>query len=203
MSLYSDFAAARTRQIIADIVGIVSVAIVIIVGITVTTAIRAFAAFGRDLEAAGVGFQTGLSDAADALGDVPLIGDGIRGPFDLAAGAGEAVASAGRGQQALVETIAVGTGALITIVPLLFIALVWVLPRVRFARRSSELRTLIAKGLSADTLAVRALGRASLRELSAVHPDPAAAWRARDADAVRALAAIELRRAGIKPKALP
>jgi len=203
MSLYSDFTAARTRQIIADIVGIVSVTFIIFIGVTVTTAIRAFAAFGRDLETAGIGFQTGLSDAADALGDVPLIGDGIRGPFDLAAGAGEAVAEAGRGQQALVETIAVGTGAAVTILPLMLIALLWLVPRIRFARRSGELRTLIARGLSADTLAVRALGRASLRELAAVHPDPAAAWRARDADAVRALAAIELRRAGIKPKALP
>lgn len=203
MSLYSDFSVARTRQIIADIIGLASVAIVVAIGVTVTTAIRAFASFGRDLETAGLGFQTGLTDAADALGDVPLIGDGIRGPFDLAAGAGEAVAEAGRGQQALVETVAVGIGAMITIVPLLLIALVWLVPRIRFARRSNELRTLINRGLSADTLAVRALGRAPLRELAAVHPDPAAAWRDRDVDVVRALAAIELRRAGIKPKALP
>lgn len=203
MSFYSDFTAARTRQIIADIVGVASVIMVIIFGLTVTTAIRAFAAFGRDLEAAGIGIQSGLSDAADALGDVPLIGDGIRGPFDLAAGAGDAVAEAGRGQQALVETIAVGTGAAVTLIPLMLIALLWLVPRIRFARRSSELRALIAHGMSADTLAVRALGRASLRELAAVHPDPAAAWRERDVDVVRALAAIELRRAGIASQALP
>ncbi|UYN84180.1 MAG: hypothetical protein KIT89_02945 [Microcella sp.] len=203
MSLYSDYSAARTRQIIADLIGLVSVAIVITIGVLVTTTIRAFAAFGRDLETAGLDFQTGLTDAAEALGDVPLIGDGIRGPFDLAADAGAAVADAGRSQQALVETVAIGTGATITIVPLLLIALVWLVPRIRFARRSTELRTLIDRGMSADTLAVRALGRASLRDLAAVHPDPAAAWRDRDVDVVRALAAIELRRAGIKPKALP
>ena len=203
MSLYSDYPAARTRQIVADVVGIVAVIIVISVAAAVTATIRALGAFGRDLEQAGLDFQNGLTEAADALGDVPLIGDGIRGPFDAAAGAGESVAEAGRAQQAFVEAVALGVGWSVALVPLLLLVLLWVLPRVRFARRSARLRSMIANGMTAETLAARAVARAPLAQLVAVHPDPGAAWRAHDATVVRALAGIELRRAGIRADVLP
>lgn len=203
MTLYSNYPAARTRQIIADVAGVIAVIVVISIAAAVTATIRALGAFGRDLERAGLDFQNGLTEAAEALGDVPLIGDGIRGPFDAAAGAGESVADAGRAQQAFVEAVALGVGWSVALVPLVLLALLWVLPRVRFARRSSRLRSMIANGMTADTLAARALARAPLGQLVAVHPDPAAAWRAQDPAAVRALAGIELRRAGIRADALP
>lgn len=199
MSLYSDYPAARTRQIIADIVGVISVIIVVTIAASIAAAIRTLAAFGRDLETAGLDFQAGLLDAADALGDVPVIGDGIRAPFDAAAQAGQSVADAGRGQQQLVEFIAVSVGWSVALVPLLLIALIWLVPRVRFARRSGRMRAMIARGLTVDTLAARALARAPLAQLVAVHPDPAAAWRSQQPEALRDLAAIELRRAGIRP----
>ena len=202
MSLYSDYPAARTRQIIADIVGVVSVIVVVTIAASIAAAIRTLAAFGRDLETAGLDFQAGLLDAADALGDVPVIGDGIRAPFDAAAQAGQSVADAGRGQQQLVEFIAVSVGWSVALVPLLLMTLIWLVPRVRFARRSSRMRAMIARGLTIDTLAARALARAPLTQLVAVHPDPAAAWRSQQPDALRDLAAIELRRAGIRPSAV-
>lgn len=202
MALYSDYPAARARQIIADVVGVLSVVVIISVALAITAAIRTLASFGRDLEQAGAGFEQGLSDAADTLGDVPLIGGGIRGPFDVVAGAGGAVAQAGRGQQALVEQLAVSLGWASALLPLLLLVLIWVIPRLRFARRSGEVRRMLAAGLSADTLAARALARESLAKLTAVHPDPAAAWRANDAAVVRELAMLELRRAGVTASAL-
>ena len=203
MNLYSDYPAPRIRQIVTDVVGVIAVIIVVSVAAAVTATIRALGAFGRYLETAGLDFQTGLTDAADALGDVPLIGGGIRAPFDSAASAGEAVAAAGRAQQAFVEAVALGVGWSVALVPLLSLTLLWVVPRIRFAQRSSRLRAMIANGMTADTLAARAVARAPLRELVAVHPDPAAAWRSNDPVAVRALAAVELRRAGIRADRLP
>ncbi len=199
MSLYSDYPGARTRQIIADVFGAIAVIVVVTIAASIAAAIRTLAAFGRDLETAGLDFQSGLLEAADALGDVPVIGDGIRGPFDLAASGGQAVADAGRGQQQLVEFIAVSVGWSVALVPLLIIALVWLVPRIRFALRSGRMRGMIKQGLTIDTLAARALARAPLAQLVAVHPDPAAAWRSQNPDALRDLAAIELRRAGIRP----
>ena len=203
MSLYSDYSGARFRQILADVLGLISVFVVISFAVSVAAAIRTLGAFGRTLESAGVDFQTGLTEAADNLGNVLLIGDGIRAPFDAAAGAGESVAQAGRAQQAFVEAVAVGAGWTVALVPLLLIGLLWVLPRVRFAMRASRLRAMIANGMTADTLAARALTSAPLSQLVAVHPDPAAAWRTQDARVLRALASIELRRAGIRIDALP
>ncbi|GAA1726588.1 hypothetical protein [Microcella frigidaquae] len=203
MVLYSDYAPARTRQIVADVIAGAVAALAIALAAAVAGAIRALGAFGRDLEAAGLDFQSGLTDAADSLGGIPLIGDGIRGPFDLAAGAGGSVAEAGRQQQAFVELIAATTGWLIALLPLTVLALVWLLPRIRFAVRKRRLRAMIAAGMTADTLAARAVARAPLRQLVAVHPDPAAAWRSNDPALVRALAGVELRRAGIAADALP
>ncbi len=203
MVLYSDYSATRTRQIVGDVIAIAVAAVVIAVAASVAAAIRALGAFGRDLEAAGLDFQSGLTDAAESLGDIPLIGDGIRGPFDLAAGAGGSVAEAGRQQQAFVELIATTTGWLIALLPLTVLALGWLLPRIRFAVRKRRLRAMIAGGMTADTLAARAVARAPLRQLVAVHPDPAAAWRSNDPGLVRALAGVELRRSGIRLDALP
>ncbi len=203
MSLYSAYPAARARQMVADAVALAAVILIVIAATTVTATIRAFARLGRDLESAGQSFADGLADAGDRLGAVPLIGDGIRAPLDAAAGAGTAVADAGRGQQQLVEAIALGAGWAVALGPLLILALVWLRPRVRFARRSTLLRRMLAAGLSADTLAARAIATQPLTRLVAVHPDPAAAWRSGDAVVVRSLAALELRRAGIPLSALP
>ena len=202
MALYSDYPGARARQVIADVIGVASILVIVSVALAVTAAIRALASFGRELEQAGSGFEQGLTDAADTLGDIPLIGGGIRGPFDVVAGAGTAVAQAGRDQQALVEQLAVSIGWASALLPLLVLVLIWIIPRVRFARRSGEVRRMLAAGLSADTLAARALAREPLARLTAVHPDPGAAWRANDTTVVRELALLELRRAGVSASAL-
>ncbi len=203
MVLYSDYPTARARQIIADVIALALAAVVIAVAVSVAATIRTLAAFGRDLEAAGLDVQAGLTEAADALGGVPLIGAGIRGPLDLASGAGSSIAEAGRAQQAFVELVATTAGWLVALLPLTVLAVAWLLPRIRFVVRKRRLRAVIAAGMSADTLAARALARAPLRKLVTVHPDPAAAWRSNDPALVRALAGVELRRAGIAADALP
>jgi len=159
MNWYSSYPAQRARQIVADLLGLAAVILVIATAVSVTTAIRTLASFGRDLESAGESFAAGLGDAGDQLGAIPLVGEGIRAPLDAAAGAGGAVADAGRGQQELVEAIAVGAGWAVALVPLIVIALIWVLPRMLFARRSGLVRRMLAQGLTADTLAARALAR--------------------------------------------
>lgn len=203
MHWYSSYPRRRALQLAADAAALVVVVLSIVAAVTVADAIRALAAFGRDLEQAGASFAENLAAAGEQLGGVPLVGEGIRAPLDAAAGAGGAVADAGRSQQELVESLATTVGWVIVVVPLLVLALVWALPRIRFARRSALVRRMLAAGLTADTLAARALAQQPLRRLARVHPDPAAAWRAADARVVRALAELELRRAGVPASALP
>ena len=67
--LYSQYPVARARQIIADALGVLTTIVVITIGLAVTAAIRTLGQFGRDLESAGEGFQEGLGEAAENLGD--------------------------------------------------------------------------------------------------------------------------------------
>lgn len=203
MGLYSPYPRHRSRQIIADLVGVMVTALVITVAVVVAESIRALGAVGRGLEDAGASITGGLTDAGDALGGIPLVGDAVRAPFDAAATAGGSVTDAGTTLVALIDTLATVVGWLIAFPALLVLLLIWVLPRARFARRSAEARRLISAGLSAETLAVRALVRAPLATLASVHPDAGGAWRDGDPRVVRDLAGLELRRLGIPADALP
>lgn len=203
MGLYSPYPRHRTRQIAADLFGIALTVLVITVAVVVAESIRALAAVGRGLEDAGESIYGGLTDAGNALGGIPLVGDAVRAPFDAAATAGGSVTDAGTNLVALIETLATVVGWTIALPALLVLVLVWVLPRARFTRRSAETRRLMAAGLSAETLAVRALLRAPLATLASVHPDAGGAWREGDPRVIRDLAGLELRRLGVPADALP
>ena len=65
--------------------------------------------------------------------------------------------------------------------------------RVRWVRAAASART--ARAADPDLLALQALTRRPTRRLLAVTPEPGAAWRGGDPEAVAALAAVELGRA--------
>lgn len=198
MNLYADFPARRTRQIVADVAALVVVVVAIVLGVVVRNAIAALGSIWVRLEEAGVGFESTMGEIGENLGGVPLIGAGIRGPFDTAAGAGESIAAAGRTGQAAVETVAGFAGLGVALAPLALLLLVWVWPRVRFARRAAETRALLRLADGEQLLALRALDDARARELSAVSPAAVTGWRAGDAGVIRGLAALEARRTGVR-----
>lgn len=203
MGLYSPYPHHRSRQIVADALGVMLTVLIITIAVVVAESIRALGAVGRGLEDAGESISGGLTDAGNALGGIPLVGDAVRAPFDAAATAGGSVTDAGTNLVVLIDTLATVVGWLIALPALLVLLLVWVLPRIRFSRRSAEARRLIAAGLSVETLAVRALFRAPLATLASVHPDAGGAWRDGDPRVIRDLAGLELRRLGIPADALP
>ena len=82
----------------------------------------------------------------------------------------------------------------------LLLAVLWLRPRLRFARRTAELRALGTTAAGFELLALRALTEASPREILAAHPDAVPGWRTGDPAATRALAALALRRAGLRPR---
>jgi len=201
MRLYSDFPLARTAQLTADAIALAAIVISIVLGVAVGGLIAGFADFGRQVETVGTDLERTMSDAADTLGDVPLVGDGIRSPFDTASDAGGSLAEAGREQQEAVGRGALVAGLLVALVPVAVIARYWLTRRVRFARRAAEAARLAAAPGGLDLLALRALAARRPAELLAVDPDPTGAWRRADPAAVRALAALTLREAGVRPAA--
>lgn len=198
MKLYSDFAGRRTAQVFADLIGVGLIALAIWGAVLIHAAIVVFDEVGKSLKGAGDGFQKTMSDAGNTLGGVPLIGGGIRAPFDAASGAGGLLAQAGRAQQNLVDTAALVIAIASAVLPILVVLFFWLRPRLGFAVRATRAYRVSQLADGVQLLALRALVDGNARELHEVAERPVEAWRLGDAGVVRALAALELREAGVR-----
>jgi hypothetical protein len=199
MTLYSDFAARRTRQVIADCLALAGIAGFVVLGIVVHSTIAALQAIGVQLADAGSSFESTMSEIGDRLGRIPLIGGGIGAPFDEASDAGTTLQEFGRAQQDAIAQLAVGAGLIVAVVPILAILVLWLIPRLRFVRRAAWARRASATAAGLDLLACRALLSRRPPEILAAHPDAAGGWRRGERDAVEALALLELRACGVRP----
>lgn len=198
MKLYSDFGPRRARQIIADLVSLALIAAWVWLGVTVYSLIENLASYGVQMEDAGAGFRETMTQVGEALGGVPVIGDGIRAPFDGASDAGAALEAAGQSQQVAINQLATGVGIGIAALPVLTILLLWLLPRLRFIRRAGRAQKLVESGAGVDLLALRALASQKIEALAEVDRDAMAAWRRGDEAVMRKLAALELKASGVR-----
>jgi hypothetical protein len=198
MKIYSDFAGRRTRQIVADVVALVAIALWVWFGYTVFTLINNLAIFGVQMEEAGAGFEETMTQVGDTLGGIPLIGPGIRLPFDGASAAGSTLEAAGQAQQdavfQLALTLGIGTAAL----PVLMILIVWLVPRILFIRRAGRAKAVVTADAGMDLLALRALATQKLSAITKIDADALGAWRRGEPDVVRRLAQLELRSSGVR-----
>lgn len=201
MKLYSDFGQRRTRQIIGDTLALIAIAAWVWLGVTVYQLIENLSAFGVQMEDAGAGFKQTMTEVGQALGGVPVIGGGIRAPFDGASEAGSALEAAGQSQQIAVNQLATGLGIGIAALQILTILLLWLIPRLRFARRASRAQAIVSTGAGIDLLALRALSSQSIVAIRSVDEDAMAAWRRGDDAVMRKLAALELRSSGVRLQA--
>jgi hypothetical protein len=196
MTWYAETSAVRTRQIALDAVVAVWVLLWLWVARAVHRSVERLGAPGRELQDAGDGLAGGLSGAAERAGSIPGLGGGLRAPLDAAAGAGDLLARAGAAQQDAVGTLAVVLALVVGGLPIAWAVGRWLPGRLAWRRDAAA-----AVGLRADVelLALRAAASAPLADLAALGPDPVTRWRGGDADAGRALAALELRRLGLTP----
>ena len=81
--------------------------------------------------------------------------------------------------------------------PILALTMPWLFLRLRFFLRKRTLIGLASTPSGVQLLALRALANRPLRRLASVSPDPVGAWRREDPFAIRGLAALELRAAGV------
>lgn len=198
MKIYSDYAGHRSRQVLVDVLALVAIGAWSWLGYTVYTLVMNLADFGVQMEDAGQGFKDTMAEVSGTLGDIPLIGGGVRGPFDAASDAGANLEAAGQAQQTAVQQLATGLGVGIAVLPILTILIFWLVPRIRFAHRAGVAKQLIKSGASIDLMALRALTNQKLGAIAAVDPDPAGAWRRNDPTVINALANLELRSSGVK-----
>lgn len=192
---YAETAELRRRQITADVAVALWVLLWLQIGRALHGGVQRLAGPGVELQQAGEGLSSGLRGAGDRVGGIPGLGGGLRAPLDAAAGAGDALARAGAAQQAAVGTLALLLALAVAGLPVLWALARWLPGRLRWRRDA------VAAGQLRDDvelMALRAATSASLTDLAALGSRPVTRWRAGDADAGRALAALELRRLGLR-----
>lgn len=198
MKLYSDFTGRRTGQITIDVIATLSIAAWVWFGITIYQLVSNLSAFGFQMQQAGAGFRQTMTDVGENLGSIPVIGGGIRAPFDGASGAGAALEQAGLDQQIAVNQLATVLGIGIAALPIAMILLIWLIPRLRFVRRAGNAQAIMASKAGVDLLALRALANQRMAVIAEVDPDAMAAWRRGDETVMHRLAQLELRSAGVR-----
>lgn len=198
MKLYSDYGSRRTRQIIGDIVAVGLIALWVWFGVAIFQLVQNLAVFGVRMEEAGAGFRETMSEVGETLGGIPLIGGGIRIPFDGASAAGEALETAGQNQQDAVFQLALFLGIAASILPILMILIVWLIPRIRFIRRAGRAKQVVKSSAGIDLLALRALATEKLSSIAKIDEDALGAWRRGDERVMRQLAELELKSSGIR-----
>ncbi|MCH1883051.1 hypothetical protein [Agrococcus sp. ARC_14] len=197
MQLYSSRPIRAFWQVVGDLVAIGTIVAAIWISQQVRDAIASLGAFGTQIEDAGAGFSTTLTDAGQALAQVPLVGEGIAQPFVDASGSADDLAAAGTALRGTVDALATTVSTALWLLPVLFVVLLWLVPRLRFATRAGATKRLALTREGRELLALRALvGQPAARVLATV-PDPIAAFRSADAASLDALAALELRASGV------
>jgi hypothetical protein len=185
-------------QLLSDLLVVMWSVIWVLVGVAVRAAIATIAEVGRQVESGANGISHNLESAGNSAGNVPLIGDSLSKPLDAASEAALDLAGAGHSLDTTASWLAWVLALAVAAPPILAIAGPWLFLRVRFLRRKLMVISLAATPAGEQLLALRALANRPLRKLASVSLDPVGAWRHGDVIAIRGLAALELRSAGIR-----
>ncbi|MFF3863103.1 hypothetical protein [Streptomyces sp. NPDC002209] len=201
MRLYAQTRARRCRQVLADVIAVVLVAVAVRFALAVHDGIMLLAEPGRTVEDAGSSLASGLGDAGDAASNVPLVGGILKKPLQSAAEAGTGLSDAGQSMQDMVGRVADLTALVLIVTSVAIVLALWLPPRVRWIRRSARIRALLDAPGGADLLALRAL-TGPVRDLASVSVPPeglADAWRRADEQVIGDLSRVALRQAGLRP----
>lgn len=203
MKLYADSPARRAFQVVADLLVVSWAVFWIWAARRLHATVSSLAEPGVVLEDAGNDLNQRVLGAADAIESLPLVGDQLRGPLEVVADAGTAIAGAGQRQQEVVASIALGVSGLLLALALAVVLLAWLPRRVAWVRRASAAQALLAAGASPSLFALRALATRPLTDLRKISPDPAGAWQHGDRPVIEALAGLELAALGLRPPRRP
>ncbi|SCF10736.1 hypothetical protein GA0070563_10586 [Micromonospora carbonacea] len=198
VKIYADRFPTAARQLLTDLLVLAWVYAAIRFAGWVHDLVQKLAVPGQKLEGAGGGLADNLAEAGGKVGRLPLVGDELTAPFTKAADAARAVAEAGRDQQDLVGQLALALSIAVLVFPLGLVLFGWLPLRLRWMRRAASAKALAVAPAGRDLLALRALAGQPLGKLARIAPDVAEAWRRGDDATVDALAALELRRLGLR-----
>jgi hypothetical protein len=194
MKLYAELPRYRARQLARDVLTLLWIALWLRIGLRIHELVTALATPGRIIAGAGNDLTRSAEAAGRDLLDVPVIGEGLRLPFEAIAGAGRTLQAAGASQQDVAGTLAVWLGFLFAAVPIAFVLLKYVPERYRWVREATAAERIRLGAGDLYIFALRAAVNRPLWELKAATPDPAAALAAGDYED---LARLELNALGL------
>jgi hypothetical protein len=200
MKLYADIPSTLLRQLVTDALFVVWLVAWVAIGVTIHDGTLALAEPGERLESSAGSLGDSMTEAADVLGDTPVVGDEAAAPFEKAAGAAETLADAGRSEVEAVESLAFWLGVSIALIPILVVTAFYLPGRIRFVREATAGQRFIDSSADEDLFALRAMAHQPMHLLARISDEPVAAWRRGDDDVVRALAALEMRSVGLQPR---
>jgi hypothetical protein len=169
----------------------------VFVGLAVHSAISTIGVVGRQVENGSRGVADNLASAGHGAQQIPLVGDAVSKPLTAAADAALDIAGAGHDLDTTASWLAVVLALAVAATPIVAVAGPWLFLRLRFFRRKWVVTALAATAAGQQLLALRALANRSPAKLAGISADPVGAWRHEDPVTIGALAAPELRAAGI------
>jgi hypothetical protein len=188
-------------QLFSDFAIFLWMALWLLVGTAVYDAISTIAEAGRQVEIGANGVAGNLASAGQGAQHIPVVGDAVSKPLTSASEAALDIAGAGHSLDTTAGWLAVLLSLAVVAVPLLIVVIPWLFLRLRFFRRKWTVTGLAATPAGEQLLALRALTNRPPRKLAAISADPVGGWRHEDPATIRALAALELRAAGIAMRA--
>lgn len=198
MRFYATSPLRRSLQIGSDVFVLVWVLGWVLIGRWVHGLVSTLAAPADPLRSAGTSFSDRMTDIADQVVRIPLVGEDLDAPFTGAAGVGGDLVRAGDVLESSVRTVAWVVSLLSAGTPIL--VLVWGLSRWLWIRRAAALGGELDDPESQQLLALRALVRQHPRRLQKLFPDPVAAYRSADPEVWRTLADLELAEVGLRSR---
>ena len=194
---YATTPARMTAQLFSDLLIGTWITVWVLVGLAVHHAVATIAGVGTQVKDGATGIADNLGSAGDSADRIPLVGDTVSKPLHAASEAALDLAGAGQNLNTTATWLAVLLAIAVAAPPILAVGMPWLFLRIRFFRRKWTVIALAQTPAGEQLLALRALANRPLRKLTEVTPDPVGAWRHQDPAAVRGLAALELRSAGV------
>lgn len=180
LKFWSEVPSARAREVVTDLATWAWVALWVVIGARIHDTISMFAEAGRALQGGGRSIQGAGTSLGDALGGLPLVGEGIDG---LATGAfktaGEPFVYVGQELESLIILIARMLAVLVVavmLIPWLSRYVPWRAGRLATVRAAHRAIRRAQAGVPAESmqraLASRALNRLSYPDLLEHTSDP-------------------------------
>jgi hypothetical protein len=198
MGIYSTRPGRLAGQIFGDLFVLGWSVVWAVIGILVNRVIAVLAIPARETARTASKLMDNMRDAAEQASRVPGVGEDLRRPFDAASVSLTNLINSANEQVASIERLALIGGWVVFAIPVAMVVALWLPRRIRFYRQAKASQVFLDSTADLDLFALRAMASQPLYVLAAVSDDPVKAWRDGDRRVIDELAAIELRRNGLR-----